>query len=81
MNNTKNKIMENIQKYKTDKKTHQLTTKKNISNFYEQETFIKLFQTFYNYVKPMYSIHAKKRHYMTSDFISKKYIVKHLVNI
>ena len=61
MNNTKNKIMENIQKYKTDKKTHQLTSKKNISNFYEQETFIKLFQTFYNYVKPMYSIHAKKK--------------------
>ena len=61
MNSTKNKIMENIQKYKTDKKTHQLTSKKNISNFYEQETFIKLFQTFYNYVKPMYSIHAKKK--------------------
>ena len=53
--------MENIQKYKTDKKTHQLTTKKNVSNFYEPETFIKLFQTFYNYVKPMYSIHAKKK--------------------
>ena len=53
--------MENIKKYKTDKKTHQLTTKKNVSNFYEQESFIKLFQTFYNYVKPMYSIHAKKK--------------------
>ena len=53
--------MENIQKYKTDKKTNSLTTKKNVSNFYEQESFIKQFQSFYDYVKPMYSIHAKKK--------------------
>ena len=53
--------MENTQKYKTDKKPRPLTSKKNASNIYEQETFIKLFQSFYNYVKPMYSIHAKKK--------------------
>ena len=53
--------MENIQKYKTDKKTNSLTTKKKVSNFYEQESFIKQFQSFYDYVKPMYSIHAKKK--------------------
>ena len=53
--------MENIQKYKTDKKTKPLTIKKNVSNFYEQESFIKQFQSFYDIVKPMYSIHAKKK--------------------
>ena len=53
--------MENLPKYKTDKKSRPLTSKKNVSNFYEQETFIKQFQSFYDYVKPMYSIHAKKK--------------------
>ena len=73
--------MENTQKYKTDKKPRPLTSKKNASNIYEQETFIKLFQSFYNYVIPIYSIHAKKRHYMLFDFISKIYTAKLLINI
>ena len=52
--------MENFPDIKTEKKTNPIHTKKNISNFYAQETFIKLYQYFYDYVKPMYSIHAKK---------------------
>ena len=53
--------MENFQKYSNHNKANLFTSKKNSSKMYENDSFMKQFPDFYTYVKPMYSIYAKKK--------------------
>ena len=53
--------MDNTYKSSTHKQTKQASSKKNNINIHSQDSFIKLFQDFYNFVNPMYGIRAKKK--------------------
>ena len=53
--------MDNTYKSSTHKQSKQASSKKNNINIHSQDSFIKLFQDFYNFVNPMYGIRAKKK--------------------
>ena len=68
--------MENFQKYSTHNKANPFTSKKNSSKMYENDTFMKQFPDFYTYVKPMYSIYAKKKNIIRFKILYRRNLFK-----